>query len=129
MLSHHVEGFVPRHLGEFAILVVFAVLLAQKRVREAVVAVHYLGEKISFDAVEPAIDLGLGIAVGSDDAAVLGCDHDATSGPAESAGCLVPLQFGERSIGNQILRRQRRRQSARRCRHCSSFQFQEFTAV
>jgi hypothetical protein len=49
--------------------------------------------------------------------------------PQNRQGPFVPPQFGERSIGDRILRRQRRWHSARRCRHCSSFQFQEFTAV
>src|SRR5262249_38670875 len=52
----------------FAVLVVFAVALAQEWMREAVVAVHHLGEKISFDAVQAAIDLGLHVAVGGDHA-------------------------------------------------------------
>ena len=92
-------------------------------------AVHDLGKKIAFDAIEAAIDLGLDVAVRCDNAAVLGRDHDAATGPAKSAGRLVPFQFGERSIGDKILRRHGRRHSARRCCHRSRFQFQEFTAV
>ena len=129
LLGHDVEGFVPGHLGEFAVLVVFAVLLAQKRMREAIVAVHDFREKISFDAIEAAIDLGLGIAVGRYNPAVLGCDHDSATGAAKSAGRLVPFQFGDGSVGNKILRGRGRWHSAHHCCHRSSFQFQEFTAV
>ena len=129
LLRHHVEGFVPGHRREFAVLVVFAVFLAQKRVRQAVVAVHDLGEEIAFHAVQPAIDFGLHVAVGCDDAPILRCDHHAAAGAAETAGRLVPLQFGEGSVGDEILRRHGRRHPTRHSCHRSGFQFQEFTAV
>src|SRR5262249_11060766 len=94
LLRHYVEGFVPGNWGEFAVLVVFAVLLAQERLGEAILAVHDLREKISFDAIEPAIDLGLGVTMRCDDPAILGRYHDPTTGAAKSAGRLAPFQFG-----------------------------------
>src|SRR5262245_6647855 len=95
LLSHHIEGFVPRHLGEFTILVVFTVLLAQKRMREAIVAVHYLREKISFDAIETAIDLGLGVAVSRDNSTIFRTHHHTPTGPTKSTGPLFPFQLVE----------------------------------
>ena len=93
--GHYVEGFVPRYRGEFAVLVVLSVFLAQKRLREPIVTVHDLGKKISFDTVQATIDLGLRVAVRRDDSAILGRDHHTATGAAEATGCLVPLQFGE----------------------------------
>jgi hypothetical protein len=42
LFGHHVEGFLPGYPGEFAVLVVLAVPLAQERMHEAVIAVHDL---------------------------------------------------------------------------------------
>ena len=67
-------------------------------------AVHDFGEEISFDAIEAAIDLGLGVAVRRYNPAVFGCDHDSATGAAKSAGRLIPFQFGDRPVGNKILR-------------------------
>src|SRR5262249_48494818 len=129
LLRHHVEGFVPGNLGELAVLVVFAVLLAQERMGEAIVAVHHLGKKIALYAVEAAIDLGLRVAMRGDHATVLRGHHDAATGSAEPAGRLVPLQFRDRSLGEKILRADRGRQAAGRRRHGGGLQPQEFAAV
>ena len=96
LLGHDVEGFVPADRRELAVLVVFAVVLAQQRLRQAVLAIHDLGEEIALHAVEAAIDLGLGVAMGRHDAAVLRCDHDAAARAAKAAGRLVPrsARFG-----------------------------------
>ena len=57
-----------------------AVAHAQQRRGEPVGAVHDLGEEVALDAVEAAVDLGLHVAVGGDDLAVLDPDHDAAAG-------------------------------------------------
>src|SRR6185437_2539168 len=84
-LSHRVERFVPADRRQLAVLVEDAVLLAEKGRRQPVGAVHDLGEKISLDAVQSAIDLGQRIAVGRDDLVILDADHDAATGAAEPA--------------------------------------------
>ena len=48
-----------RHRRELAVLVVLAVLHAQQRRGQPVLAVHDLGQEVALDAVEAAIDLGL----------------------------------------------------------------------
>jgi hypothetical protein len=121
LLRHHVEGFIPGHRRELAVFVVLAVRLTQQWLREPVVAVHDLRKKISFDAIQPAIDLGKRIAVGRDDPPILGRDHDATARPTKAARRLVPFQLGDGAVGEKILRRQGRRYSACRCSHDSSF--------
>ena len=126
---HHVESFVPGNLGEFAVLVVLAVLLAQERMREAIVAVHDFREKISFDAIESAIDLGLSVAMRRDNTIVFRCNHDAATSAAKPARRLVPFQLGDRTVGEDVLRGNRRGETpGRRC-HRGRFQFQEFAAV
>ncbi len=111
-LRHDVEGFVPGDRRELAVLVVFAVGLAQHRLGQAVMAVHDLGKEIALDAVEAAIDLGLDVAVGGDHAVVLGRDHHAAAGAAEAAGGLVPFQFAGVALGDEIGRERRHRHSA-----------------
>ena len=93
LLGHHVEGLVPGDRLELAVLVVDAVALAQQRRGQPVGAVHDLGQEIALDAVEAAIDLGLHVAVGGDDLAVLDADHDAATGAAEAAGRLRPFDL------------------------------------
>ena len=87
---------------ELAVLVVFAVGLAQHRLGEAVMAVHDLGKEIALHAVEAAIDLGLDVAMGRDHAVVLGRHHDAAAGAAEPARRLVPFQFARGALGDEI---------------------------
>ena len=94
-LGHDVEGFIPRHRRELAVLVVFAAGLAQHRLGQTVVAVHDLGKEVALDAIEPAIDLGLDVAMGCDHAIVLGRHHHAAAGAAEPAWRLVPIQFAD----------------------------------
>ncbi len=71
LLRHDVEGLVPGHRRELAVLGVGAVAHPQQRRGQPVGAVHDLGEEVALDAVEAAIDLGLDVAVGGDDPAVL----------------------------------------------------------
>ena len=126
---HDVEGFVPRDRRELAVLVVFAVRLAQHRPRQPVVAVHDLGEEIALHAIEAAIDLGLDVAVGRDHAIVLGRHHHAATGAAEAARRLVPLQFAFAALGDEVCGQRRRRHAAGKCRHGGSFDFQDLAAV
>jgi hypothetical protein len=100
LLGHDGEGLVPRDRGELAVLGVLAIGLAQHRLRQAVMAVHDFGKEISLHAVEPAIDLGLDVAMGRDHAVVLGGDHDAAAGAAETARRLVPFQLGDGALGH-----------------------------
>ena len=90
---HHVEGFVPRHRRQFAVLVVDAALFAQQRRREAITAVHDLGEEITLDAIESTVDFGERVAMGGDDLAFLHANHDAAAGAAEAARRLRPFDF------------------------------------
>ena len=94
LLRHHVEGRVPGHALELAVLRVLAVLHAQQRRRQAVLAVHDLGEEVALDAVQALVDLGLGIAVRGDDPVVLHRHRHAAAGAAEAARRLRPLQLG-----------------------------------
>src|SRR5262249_60505961 len=64
-----------------------------------------------------------------DDPAVFGRDHDAATGAAEATGRLVPLQFGEGSVGNQILCGGGSRQSSSSRCHGGGFQLGELAAV
>ena len=128
-LRHDVEGFVPGHRRELAVLVVLAVRLAQHRLRQAIMAVHDLGEEIALDAVEAAIDLGLDVAVGGDDAVVLGRDHHAAAGAAEPAGRLVPFQFAGVALGDEIGGERRHRHSGRGGRDGGGLELQHLAAV
>ena len=118
---HDVEGFVPRDRRELPVLVVFAVRFAQHRLGQPVVAVHDLGEEVTLHAIQAAIDLGLDVAVGRNDPLFLGRHHDAASGAAESAGCLVPLQFGFGPCRDQVRRDRGRRHAAGQRRHGGGF--------
>ena len=93
LFGHHVEGLVPGDRLELAFLVEDAVALAQKRRGQPIGAVHDLGQEIALDAVEAAIDLGLHVAVGGDDLALLDADHDAAAGAAEAAWRLRPFDL------------------------------------
>jgi hypothetical protein len=65
-------------------------------------AVHDLGQEITFDAIEAAVHLGLDVTMGRDHAVVLGGDHDAAAGAAKAAGRLVPFQFALIALGDEI---------------------------
>ena len=90
---HHVEGLVPRHRRQFAVLGEDAALLAQQRRGQAVAAIHDLGEEIALDAIQPAIDLRQRVAVGGDDLACLDADHDPAPGAAKATGSLRPFDL------------------------------------
>src|SRR3546814_255881 len=89
-LRHDVEGFVPAHLLELALLVIDAVALAQQRPGQAVLPVHDLGEEVALHAVEAAVHLGLHVTVRGHHLAVPDAHHDAAAGAAEAAGRLGP---------------------------------------
>ena len=110
---HDVEGLIPGDRLEVAVLVERAVALAEERLGQPVVAVHDLGEEVALHAVEAAVDLGLGVAVCGDDAAVLACHHHRAAGATEAAGRLGPAQAGERRVGGEVLRQCRHRQPRR----------------
>jgi hypothetical protein len=101
---HLVEGLFPCHRNELALLVELAVLHAQQRLRQAVLAIEDLAVEVALDTVETLVDGCRRIALGGDDAAVLGSDHDAATGTAEAAYRLVPLpvllHFGSGSLGH-----------------------------
>ena len=129
LLRHDVEGLVPRHRRELAVLVVLAVRLAQHRLGQTVVAVHDLGEEIALHAVEAAIDLGLDVAVGRDDAVFLGRHHDAAAGAAEPARGLVPFQFADVALGDEIGGARHGRHASRQGRHRGGLEFQNLAAI
>ena len=114
---------------ELAVLVVFAVGLAQHRLGQPVMAVHDLGEEIALHAIEAAIDLGLDVAVGRDHAVVLGRHHHAAAGAAEPAGGLVPLQFAHGAFGDEVGGERRHRHAAGQRRHRGGLQLQHLAAI
>ena len=128
-LRHDVEGFLPRHRRELAVLVIFAVRFAQHRLGEAVMAIHDLGEEIALHAVEAAVDLGLDVAMSCDHAVFLGRHHDAATGAAEPARRLVPFQLALRALGDKVRRKRRRRNSSRQRRHRGGLELENLAAV
>ena len=128
-LGHDVECLVPTYGREFTVLVELAVLLAQQRSGEAVVAVHDLGKEIPLHAVETPVHLGLDVAVGCDDATVPGSDHHAASCTAESAWRLVPAEQRVWPLGDEVGSIGRARHTAHRSRHGGSFQFEKIATV
>lgn len=94
LAGHDVEGLVPADGGELAVLVIDPVLLAQQRGGEAVLPVHDLGQEVALDAVEAAVDRGLGVALGGHDLVVLHAHDDRAAGAAEAARRLVPAHAG-----------------------------------
>ena len=90
LLGHDVEGLVPGDRFEIAFLVELAVLLAQQRLGDTVLAVHDLGQEIALDAVQATVDRRIRIALGGDHAVTLGTHEYRTAGAAETAGRLVP---------------------------------------
>ena len=93
-LRHDAERFVPGDGSEFAVLVIHPVFLAQQWLGQAVCAVHDLGKVVTLDAINAAIDGGIRIALGRDDATVLGADQHRATGAAETAGRFVPADIG-----------------------------------
>ncbi len=88
---HLVEGLLPGHRHELALLVELTVLHAHERLGEAVLAVLDLAVEVALDAVQAPVDRRIRIALGGDDLAVLGRHHDAAAGAAEATHRLVPL--------------------------------------
>ncbi len=118
LLFHDVEGLRPGNWLEVAVLVVLAVLHAQHRRLQPILAVHDLGEEIALDAVEAAIDRRVRIALGGDDTAILDADQHATARTTVAADALVPAH----AIVTLLLRRSqagnghaRRRSGRRNC--------------
>ena len=93
-LGHDVECLVPTDRRELAVFVVFAVLHAQQRLRQAIGAVHDLRQEVTFDAVQAAIDLRIGIALCCHHPAILHADQYGTTRAAEAADTLVPANGG-----------------------------------
>jgi len=103
LLGHHVEGLVPGHGRELAVLGVLAVLHAQQRLRQAIAAVHDLGQEITLDAVQALVDLGVEVAVRGHHLVVLDGHVHAAAGAAESTGRLGPLELGGLGLGHDVL--------------------------
>ncbi len=122
---HLVEGLLPGHRHELALLVELAVLHPQQGLRQAVLAVEDLAVEVALDAVQSLVHRRSRVALGGDDAAVLGGHHDAAAGTAEAAHRLVPLpvlfQFGGGGFGQF-----RDRQSHHRCRAGGNAGLDEF---
>ena len=128
-LRHDVERLIPRDRRELAVLVEFAVRLAQHRPGETVVAVHDLGKEVAFHAIQPAIDFGFDVAMGCDHAVVLGGDHHAAAGAAEPARRLVPVQFAGGPLGDEVGGDACSRHSTGECGHCGGLELQKLTAI
>ena len=90
LVLHHVEGGLPVHRDEVARLVELAVLHAQERAREPVRAVLDLGQRVSLDAEQAAVDRARRIALHRDHAPIGGGDLDAAAHAAEPAHPAVP---------------------------------------
>ena len=103
LLGHHVEGAVPAHRLELAVLGVLAVLHPQQRRGEPVRAVHDLGQEVALDAVQAAVDFRLGVALGRDDAVVLDRHLHVAAGAAEAARRLGPGQLRGLRVGAAVL--------------------------
>ena len=93
LLGHDVERLLPGDRRKLAILGVAPVPHAQERSGQPVRPIHDLGQEVALDAVEPAVDLGLGVAVGRDHLARLDPHHHAAAGAAEAARRLRPLDL------------------------------------
>ena len=85
-----IEGFVPGYLGKLAVLIELAVLLAQQRFGQAILAVHDLGQEITLDAGQALVDRCIGVALGGDHPAILDANQYRTPRTTETAGRLVP---------------------------------------
>ena len=73
--GHEVEGLVPGDGLEITLLVILAMLLAQQRLGQPVLAIHDFGQEVALDAVQTPIDRRVRITLGGDHAAVLGPDQ------------------------------------------------------
>ncbi len=129
LLFHDVEGLVPRHRRELAVLVVLAVLHAQQRLGQAVLAVHDLGQEVALDAVQAAVDRRVRVALGGDDAAVLHADQHRTAGAAEAAGGLVPTHLGAGAGRTLCLGDHRNADAGGRCGRGDRIALDEITPI
>ena len=114
--GHDIERLVPAHGLEIAVLGELPILFAQQRRRQPVVAVHDLGEEIALHTVEPAIDLGIGIAMRRHDAIVLHRDLHPATGAAETARRLRPFDAGRRGGRRRFGKAGGNRDASGRCR-------------
>ena len=128
LLLHHVEGGFPGDRPEIALLVEGAVAHTKERSGEPVFAVEDLGEEIALDAVEPAVDLRLDVAMGGDHLAFLHRHVDAAPDPAEPAGRLCPVEAGVFGVGDQVGGPHRGGKPRRRCGACRGRRLDEGTA-
>ena len=101
-IRHGVHGLVPGDLCKFTLLVILAILLAQQRFGEAVLAIHDLGQEVALDAVEALVDRRIRITLGGDNLAILDANQHRTTGAAETACCLVPAHTIVRLVGGGI---------------------------
>ncbi|MNT17265.1 hypothetical protein D3C72_1524050 [compost metagenome] len=99
---HLVKGALPRDRREVAVLVVLAVLHAQQRLGQAVLAVHDLRQEIALDAVQPLVDLGLRVAIRGHDLVVPDRHRDAAAGAAEAARRLGPFQLCHLAVRDKV---------------------------
>ena len=126
-LGHDVEGLIPADRRELAVLRVLAVLHAQQRLGQAIVAIHDLGQEVALDAVQSAIDRGVRVPLGADHAAVLHTDQHRTAGAAEAAGGLVPANVGGHRIRG--LGDHGDRDAGRGCRRCDRVGLDELASI
>ncbi len=103
LARHLLEGALPAHRGEAALLVEAAVAHAQQGPGEAVAAVHDLGVEVALDAVQAAVDRRFRVALDGHHAPVLGGHEDAAAHAAEPAHGLVPLPALPLAHGVQVL--------------------------
>ena len=98
MFGHFGQGRFPRHSFETAILVELSILHAHQRASEAVLAIKDFGVEVALDTVEASVDRCVGIALGSNNAAISDAYLQAAAGAAKAADALVPsnviVKFG-----------------------------------
>ena len=96
MFGHFGQGRFPRHSFETAILVELSILHAHQRASEAVLAIKDFGVEVALDTVEAPVDRCIGIALGSNNAAISDAYLQAAAGAAKAADALVPsnVKFG-----------------------------------
>jgi hypothetical protein len=87
---HLIERLLPGDRDKVALLVEAAVLLAQQRLRQAVLAVVDLGVGVTLDAEKTAVHIAIGVSLDGHHPLVLGGDLDTTTHSAEAARPLVP---------------------------------------
>ena len=124
---HFVEGLFPAHGYKLAVFVELAVLHAHERARQTILTVEDLGVEVAFDAVQSAIDRGIRVAFGGDDAAVHCADLQTATGTTEAADALVPFNAGVGGLSG-LRARLRHGQPHRYGGGGGNPRFQEFTS-